>query len=514
MTQALIILLVVVIFLHDQGGAWLRTLDWSPGTIVGLVLGVYAGIASAGWLALARAARKYEEDDRRTALVLASASRTGAMLLATGWHAVACLWIGWIGLVRGAIGDWVLIDEALVVAPAFGLFLVLWWASYPIERRLRETIAIDAVEHARPVGRLPSRRQHLVDQVRHQALLLLAPLTLILAWTETLFFIESRHAEGLIDAVGEQIASIILNGAHLLGVAVVFLLAPEMLRRIWSTHPLPQGETRDALERLLRRQRVSCRELLVWNTHSTLVNAAVVGFFGPLRYILLSDALIETLSPERIEAVMAHEVGHIRRRHIPWMLLAIVAIFGLTLWAFTLFAQALGVVLAAAGEQIGDLLRTGALLGAIVAAFTIFGFVSRRFERQADAFAAQHLSGMERDAEDDRIEVTPEAAGRMAEALDDVARLNHIPRRRFTWRHGSIAGRQRALHALVGRPVGRLPIDRTVRRIKIASIAGLAALVGVSALDAALFPAGEEEPPQPTPAAIRLAPPTPEPDDA
>src|SRR5690606_31987071 len=66
--------------------------------------------------------------------------------------------------------------------------------------------------------------------------------------------------------------------------------------------------------------RVRFREVLLWRTFGGMVNAAVMGMLAPLRYILLSDALLEHLPAEQVEAVMAHEVAHIRKRHLVWLL--------------------------------------------------------------------------------------------------------------------------------------------------------------------------------------------------
>ena len=78
------------------------------------------------------------------------------------------------------------------------------------------------------------------------------------------------------------------------------------------------------------------------------------------------------------------------------------------------------------------------------------------------------------------LAVSPEAAGVMIGALEAVARINHIPRWKRSFRHGSIADRQRRLRAIVGRPVDRLPIDRVVRVIKVATVAVLALAGGAS----------------------------------
>ena len=123
-----------------------------------------------------------------------------------------------------------------------------------------------------------------------------------------------------------------------------------------------------------------------------------------------------------------------------------------------------------------------------------FGFVSRRFEWQADAFAVAHLSRsppVSPPAEEEpsttatqppASTVTPEAVLSMATALNHVAVLNGIPLKRFTFRHGSIADRQRRIRRLEGRPLARLPIDRVVRMVKLLSLLALGAGIGGYAL--------------------------------
>ena len=81
------------------------------------------------------------------------------------------------------------------------------------------------------------------------------------------------------------------------------------------------------------------------------------------------------------------------------------------------------------------------------------------------------------------LSIMREAADSMAGALQSVAILNHIPRHKFTWRHGSIASRQRAIESLVGRQVDALPIDRASRRIKLAALAALALFATLATVD-------------------------------
>jgi hypothetical protein len=107
-----------------------------------------------------------------------------------------------------------------------------------------------------------------------------------------------------------------------------------------------------------------------------------------------------------------------------------------------------------------------------------FGFVSRRFERQADTNAVRLLS--ERDQSAD---ATPASVNAMAGALSMVAFVNHVPVERPSWRHGSIAWRQAYLRTLAGRPHARLGIDSLVRAIcALALVAVLAMLTAAFVL--------------------------------
>ena len=81
--------------------------------------------------------------------------------------------------------------------------------------------------------------------------------------------------------------------------------------------------------------------------------------------------------------------------------------------------------------------------------------------------------------------ISTDAAWSMIRALSAVARINRIPRRKFTWRHGSLLGRQQHLRDLIGRPVFPLPVDLKVRWIKRGTLLALVALAGMTLFAAA-----------------------------
>jgi STE24 endopeptidase len=159
--------------------------------------------------------------------------------------------------------------------------------------------------------------------------------------------------------------------------------------------PLEEGELRTRIESLVRRCGFRAESLFVMDgsKRSSHGNAYFTGF-GRTKRIVFFDTLVERLTPPEIEAVLAHELGHHARGHIPRMLgvrfaLALVLLAALG-WAASApwFASALGLP----GSHRGALLA-GFFL--VVPAFTfvfqpLASLLSRRHEFEADRYAAEH----------------------------------------------------------------------------------------------------------------------------
>ena len=163
--------------------------------------------------------------------------------------------------------------------------------------------------------------------------------------------------------------------------------------------PLEDGELRRRIESLLARCGFTSSGLFVMDgsKRSSHGNAYFTGF-GRTKRIIFFDTLIERLTPEEIEAVLAHELGHFARGHIPRLLavrfalaLLMLAVLG-WLYAQPAFYQALGLA-----EP-----RVGALLAGFALVLPVFTFpfqplaslMARRQEFEADAFAARHASAV------------------------------------------------------------------------------------------------------------------------
>jgi STE24 endopeptidase len=133
---------------------------------------------------------------------------------------------------------------------------------------------------------------------------------------------------------------------------------------------------------------------------SAHANAYFTGF-GAAKRVVFFDTLLSKLSPGEVEAVLAHELGHFKHRHVTKRM---VAMFGLSLGGFALlgwlsqqiwFYTALGVQpsLNTPNDALALLLF---LLVTPVFAFFIsplFAMLSRRHEFEADAYACAQASG-------------------------------------------------------------------------------------------------------------------------
>jgi STE24 endopeptidase len=183
---------------------------------------------------------------------------------------------------------------------------------------------------------------------------------------------------------------------------MVLVLYPTVIAPVFNRFvPLEPGPVRERVERLLARCGFGSKGLFVMDgsRRSAHGNAYFTGF-GRSKRIVFFDTLLSRLSPDEIEAVLAHELGHFTHRHILKRVLASFAISlaGLALLGWLSrqpwFYQGLG-----ATPLPGDLLGGYALL-LFFLALPVFTFVlqplgswmSRRHEFEADAFAARQSS--------------------------------------------------------------------------------------------------------------------------
>jgi STE24 endopeptidase len=173
------------------------------------------------------------------------------------------------------------------------------------------------------------------------------------------------------------------------------VLAPVLILPLFNKFtPLPEGTLRERLLGLAERTRFQARNIQVMDgsKRSRHSNAFFTGF-GRWRKIVLFDTLIQQLAEPELEAVLAHEIGHYKKKHIPKTLVvsalgSLLAFYFLSLLAQRAwFYQSFGFEL---GHLAPALLLFGLLAGAVTFWLSpLTHWWSRRYEYQADGFAAQ-----------------------------------------------------------------------------------------------------------------------------
>ena len=183
--------------------------------------------------------------------------------------------------------------------------------------------------------------------------------------------------------------------------------------------PLEDGEVKDTVEALLQRIGFASKGVFIMDgsKRSSHGNAYFTGL-GRNKRIVFFDTLLKTLTPKEIEAVLAHELGHYKRKHV---LKRMILSFASTLVSLALlgwlmeqawFYSSMGVTTASS--------HTAFLLFMYVTPpftfiFTpIFAWMSRRDEFEADAFASEYsqasdlINGLVKLYTDNASTLTPE----------------------------------------------------------------------------------------------------------
>ena len=431
-------------------------------------LGVYAMLVLVMGLWARLMARNVTGGNLRRKLRSFNAVMQGARIFIPVWFAIGVFVFGW-GYVLGALRATPYEVPSLLVGTLPGVlaWMGLWWSQFPADRALREQSLLVQFDANLPVYAPPGFGKYFRSHLRLQLLFTLVPVLMILALRDIGVAIASMFNVSR-DAAVHVEAAIMLGST-----ATVFLLAPEILRRILHCRPLPDSPIRRRLEALCRQTHLRYRDVLLWHTDNNTGNAAVMGLVPRWRYILLSDLLLETMTDEQIEAVFAHEIGHIVHRHMAWYLVFFIILL--------LAAAGPGMLLQRQIESVGipiEWTEVMILALGVVIFLLAFGFLSRRFERQADVFAARTV---QKNVQSSPVDHVGEHGARVfASALERVAVVNNIPIAARNWSHGSIEKRMQFLRSMGQDPALTKRFDGGMLRLYLGMLALLLILAGMA----------------------------------
>jgi Zn-dependent protease with chaperone function len=247
--------------------------------------------------------------------------------------------------------------------------------------------------------------------------------------------------KGVLSGVGGQV----IFFSTFLTILMIFL--PWFIQRWWGCKPLSPSEKGRQLEAFLRDKGFAYRHLLKWPIfEGRLMTAGIMGIVPRYRYILITDSLLEMLSLEELKAVMCHEMGHAKYRHLLFYLFFFVGFMALSFGMFDLFfylfyahpffAGFLSGAESHANNLFYLLLSIPMLMSLVIYFRYVMGFFMRNFERQADLYSAAVMG-------------TPQHT---ISSLERIAHLSGKRRDVPSWHHFSIKERVDYLWRALGNP--------------------------------------------------------------
>jgi Zn-dependent protease with chaperone function len=189
----------------------------------------------------------------------------------------------------------------------------------------------------------------------------------------------------------------------------IFTIAPTLISFFYRTAELTDQDLAEMIARLCDRAGMRrCAVSVLFLSGGKVVNAMISGIFPYFRRIFLTDRLISELTSDELEAVLAHEIGHIQKRHL-WGFFSLSVIFAVVtphvlfpLYTLNFF------------EKHEAWMLPIALITWTTLFFGVLGNIfSRRFEREADAYG---------------VTLTGNKIAYLS-MLDKLARLNHMPKK-------------------------------------------------------------------------------------
>ncbi|MBU1564651.1 MAG: M48 family metalloprotease [Proteobacteria bacterium] len=270
---------------------------------------------------------------------------------------------------------------------------------------------------------------------------------------------------GLQKFVASEWGDLLLFGVFLIFVVLFF---PPLVRRLWGCKKLQEGYLKDRLDTFCATQNFST-DFYLWPLfEGWVLTAGVMGIIPGLRFILITPALIETMSREELEAVMAHEIGHVKKYHL---LLYVFLLSGFSVLAGILAEPLIYFLLAQeffnklilksgiAAENILTVVGAVPLLLFLLVYFRfLFGYFIRNFERQADLFSLAAIGN----------------AKAMISAFEKIAALSGNIRDERNWHHFGIGERIVCLERAEKEPG---LIERHNRKVRLSLIAYVAVVL-------------------------------------
>ena len=231
--------------------------------------------------------------------------------------------------------------------------------------------------------------------------------------TARTFFLDKLKAYALSLVVGGGLLLIFLWLVHAMGpqfwwqfwlLAGVFMILVNVGYTAWilplfnTLTPLAEGEVRSKLLQYAAKVNFSIQHIFVMDgsRRSAKANAFFSGF-GKQKKVVLYDTLLEQHPPEELVAVLAHEIGHYKKRHLKWSILISLIQVGVLLFLLgqVVFSETMSLALGGSSWSVHlNILGFTMLFAPLTMILGIgMNWLSRKHEFEADQYAKETYGG-------------------------------------------------------------------------------------------------------------------------
>lgn len=381
------------------------------------------------------------------------------------------IFLGWNNIVRQefGLGNWIAIDDLIILLPFMLLEIVSTAIFHQVDLTIDQTIERRSGVVAAPIP----HEEKLWVQLRteHGPWMLIAVVVLtihdVINWFN---FAETNHAMLAVASMGAMIV-------------ISLVVLPLAIRLALPLRSMPRDNVRNELEAWAKHEKIRFSDILIWKTRHSLANAAVTGILPQLRYIFISETILQQLAPLEVIGVFGHEVGHVRHRHL------------LKFFLFVLSSLVMLILIGAGIErwmvtrwEINEALFVIPLyLWLAVPYFYItLGYFSRRFERQADIAGCRATASFVPDPASsllDESSIAESITLRMREgtllflgAMRKVTLINGMDGSHWSWRQGRLSDRLIFLEELAISPEKATIFNDSTNRQFLISLASIVAI--------------------------------------
>jgi Zn-dependent protease with chaperone function len=337
-----------------------------------------AGFAFASRFLFRRLAATFDRIDSDRADHRHSNLMTRQSIMAIGLFAVMVHLLG----LPSTMADWFVFQKlptllALLFLFLFlGLLTIIWYQAYPSYRKL--------------YGSDLTRIGYVVANWR-MSVPILIPWVLISLVADIIFALPFAAPKAFLSTTEGEVTY------FLVFLVFVAVFAPLVIQRLWGCYPLEGGFHRERIAALCRRAGIGYRNIVYWPIFGgRMLTAGVMGIVRRFRYILVTESLLHALTPDEVDAVIAHEIGHVKKHHLLYyiffmacFMLVVFAVYDILLYLI-LFAEPLFKTVINLGvdqETLLWFLHSAIFLAVFLIYFRfIFGYFMRTFERQADVY--------------------------------------------------------------------------------------------------------------------------------